>query len=586
MKDNEALFSPIVLMCTDETPFGEYLAEMLHTEGIGWFKRAASWNEVESLREDADVLILPQGARAELTALREWLDEGRSVVAIRPTAALAELAELRPLDRVASERILKIDAPFGIDAARAHGEVDLYELDAHRAAEVHAHVVDNGERYPAVVSAPCGRGRIVIFAYDLPRSIALTRQGNPEWAGSRGADFGSNTFRPPDLFVRDAGKETWLDFPSASTPMADVQQRLFAYLLSSSVRGPLPRLWHLPHAKRTVLSVVGDSDGADPEVVSAQLHDVAAFGGRMSTFLIDYTLDRTDAETVTRWRADGHEISVHPDYGLHGDKSRPDRETMLLTQRTILERFRARFGFTPRTIRNHSICWVGFAGQPEIEHRLGIRLNSSYTYASVFAKPPCGGPPVGYLNGSGQPQKFVDERGGVIDIYQLGVQVCDEMLKSSYLGFDADAAWRETKNLIDASLKRWHSFLVLSFHPITYYSNTEAKRWLRDCILPYAREQGLPIWSTEMILDFADMRRGCWLGNAERSDGAFAVEFYAPSGGAGLTLMMPAQIQKRSLAALTVNGADVSGSEARLADGRWRFAIMERDRNQVVAHYS
>lgn len=160
------------------------------------------------------------------------------------------------------------------------------------------------------------------------------------------------------------------------------------------------------------------------------------------------------------------------------------------------------------------------------------------------------------------------------------------MLKSQYLEADADAAWRETKKLIDANIRRWHSYVGLSFHPITYHSNPDAKRWLRDCIPPYANEHGLPVWSSEMILDFADARRGCRMENVEWVDGQFRCELHAPAPEAGLTLMMPAQAQGRRLARLTVDAADAPEPDALLADGFGRPAVMERERSEVVADYA
>jgi len=584
MNDTHRAFAPIVLMCGD-APFADYLAEILCTEGLPWFRRANTWGEVGQLIGAANVLVVPQGT-VDAPTVRAWLEAGGSVIVVRPQAELLELARLKSLGGCASELPLRLAHPFDAGAARAHGPVDLYETDEGSPATVYAHVRHEGRDYPAVVSAACGRGRLVAFAYDLPRSLAFTRQGNPEWAGCRGTDFGSNTFRPADLFVRGCGAQTWLEFPSAAAPLADMQQRLLAHLIGALARAPLPRLWYLPQAQRTVLSIVGDSDSVTPEVVSEQFNDVAAVGGSMSAFLIDYTVDRTDAATVARWRAAGHEVSVHPDYGLHGDKSKPDRETMLLTERTILERFRGRFGFLPRTVRNHSISWVGFAEQPEIERSLGIRLNSSYVYASAFAKPPYSGPPVGYLTGSGQPQKFVDPHGRGLDIYQLGVQVCDEMLKSQYLRFDADMAWRETEKLLDASRARWHSFVALSFHPVTYHGNPEAKRWLRDRILPYARRHGLPLWSTEKVLDFADARRGCRMESVECGPEHFKGEIQSPQGSDGLTLLMPAESGGRKLTQLRVNGQDVQGPDVELAEARWKPIMLERPTTEIHADYA
>ncbi len=585
MSPSASEYAPIVLLANEHTPFAEYLAEILYTEGLPWFQRAATWGQAAAAIGGAHALLIPHGAGGHLPTVQAWLDAGATVAAIRPPDEIALLAGVEPLGRVAAESPLLLAPPFDAGRGRAHGDADLWRVEETASAHVLAQIVSNGESYPAVVSAACGRGRLVVFAYDLPRSIALTRQGNPAWVGARGTDFGSNTFRPADLFVRRGGAETWLDFPHAGAPIADLQQRLLAAAIEAHSPAPLPRLWYLPHAARTVLCVLGDSDGSEPEVVQEQLDDVAAAGGCMSAFLIDYSVDRADAETVARWRAAGHEITVHPDYGLHGDKASPDAETMRVAQATIRERFRRKFGFAPRTVRNHSAAWAGYAEQAEVERRVGFRLDSIYVYSAAFQKPPYHGPAAGYLTGSGQPQKFADEQGRVLDIYQLATEVCDEMLKPKYLGYDMEAGWAAAKALLDASLQRWHSYIGLSFHPITHHRNPDARRWLRDRILPYARNAGAPLWSAEQVLDFADARRACRIENAEWTHGLFRCELHAPSADAGLTLMMPARAQGRRLATLTVDADDAPECDTELAAGAWRLAPVERERSEIVARY-
>ncbi len=576
--------TPILIFRSPATPFAEYLGEILCTEGLPWFEFVSSWDDAAARAERGAALLLPQGVTAALDAARAWLDAGRCVVAIRPEPEIAALAGLKPLGAAAAEAALRLAPPFDYGIGRAHGEADLYELDADADAAVKARLRADAGEYPAVVSAAAGRGRLVVFAYDLPRSVALTRQGNPEWTGERGTDFGSDTFRPADLFVQRGGAETWLDFPHAGAPAADLQQRLLAAEIEAHAPAPLPRLWHLPFACRTVLCVLGDSDGADPHVVQEQLDDVAAAGGSMSAFLIDYTVDRASPADAARWRAAGHEITVHPDYGRHGDKRSPNAATMRQAQAEIAERFRRKFGFSPRTVRNHSAAWAGFAEQAEVERSLGFRLDSIYVYSAAFAKPPFNGPAVGYLTGSGQPQKFVDEAGCVLDIYQLGAEVCDEMLKPSYLDADVDAAWAATKKLFDESLRRWRSYLGLSFHPITYHSNADAKRWLRDLILPYAKQAGMAIWSAERVLEFADARRACGLAGLEWDGSTLRFVAHAPRRAEGLTLSLPAEFAGRRLARVETPG----GLRAQIeADGGPReLVVLDEDAAVVRAAYA
>lgn len=584
MKHATSLETPLVLLCTSDTPFADYLAEILCTEGLPWFERVDSGNAAAGFVGKAGVLLVPRGATVALNLAHAWLEAGGCVVGIRPTAELAALAGIRSGDRTAAELPLTLAPPFAGGLCRAHGETDLWNLLPGSRATVHAHVLCADTEYPAVVSAPCGGGHVVAFAYDLPRSLALTRQGNPRWAGERGTDFGSNTFRPADLFVRGCGQETWLHFPSAHLPVADLQQRLLADLLTRFCPVPLPRLWYLPNAVTTVVALVGDSDGAGPEVVAEQLGDVTAGGGCMSAFLIDYTVDRTSAATVAGWRAAGHEISIHPDYGLHGDKSRPERETMVLTQRELLTRFRRKFGFAPCTARNHSAAWVGFTDQADLQRRLGIRLDSANVYLSGFAKEPFGGPRAGYLNGSGQPQKFVDEQGGVLDIYQLGVQLNDEMLKPQYLGIDGEGAWEATRRLLHESRRRWHSYVTLSFHPLTYHSNPQAKHWLRDRILPYLRDHGIPVWSTERVLHFADGRRECGMADLRWNTNELRFVFHAPRRTGGLTLSLPAGVVDRRLTHVSVGDRDIPGADLPTVAGR-RLLVVDKAAAEIGVFY-
>ena len=167
--------APILLLCNANTRWGEYLGEILYTEGLPWFERVDSWADVAARVGAESVLLIPHGD-ADATTVRAWAEAGGGVVAMRPDAELAALAGLEALGRSASELPLLLEAPFDCGQARAHGEVDLYTLRDDRS---HAHVLCDGEPFPAASV----RGRVAAFAYDLPRSVALTRQGNPEWTG-------------------------------------------------------------------------------------------------------------------------------------------------------------------------------------------------------------------------------------------------------------------------------------------------------------------------------------------------------------------------------------------------------------------
>src|SRR5436190_5388089 len=76
-------------------------------------------------------------------------------------------------------------------------------------------------------------GQAAAFTYDLARSVVLTRQGNPAWAGQE--RDGVVAVRPDDMFY---GAKTgdvqpdWVDTSKIAIPQADEQQRLLVNLIT------------------------------------------------------------------------------------------------------------------------------------------------------------------------------------------------------------------------------------------------------------------------------------------------------------------------------------------------------------------
>ncbi len=89
----------------------------------------------------------------------------------------------------------------------------------------------------AVAPAIVRFGRTAAWSFDLARSTAYTRQGNPADAAAGDADA-DGTIRTNDIFF-GPGK---LDLDRVGTPHADVQMRLFTRvvnaLLGTSSRCP------------------------------------------------------------------------------------------------------------------------------------------------------------------------------------------------------------------------------------------------------------------------------------------------------------------------------------------------------------
>ena len=144
-----------------------------------------------------------------------------------------------------------------------HGAADRYTLNG---ATSLATLYSNGTTAttaPAVTMRDVGTngGRAAAFTYDLARSVVLTRQGNPAWAGQE--RDGTAPIRSDDLFFGPAAGDNqpnWVDLTKVAIPQADEQQRLLANLLGTMTadKKPLPRFWYFPRGVKAAVVMTGD----------------------------------------------------------------------------------------------------------------------------------------------------------------------------------------------------------------------------------------------------------------------------------------------------------------------------------------
>ncbi len=418
---------------------------------------------------------------------------------------------------------------------------------------------------PAVFRIKYGAGIFSAFAFDMAKSIAYMRQGNPQWANSEGD--GRLGIRPDDMFARLDGTK-WNDPKLDHLPQADIGARFIAEMVFSPIDMPLPRMWYLPEGVKAVVGVLGDSDGAGGEVISNQMLSVTSNDGFMSIYMIDLSIDSVDPLTVQAWRDAGHEVSVHPNYKKDGDIANPEPEKMKKVVRDIIVKFQEKFGFKPRTVRNHIVTWVGWVEQAKIERKNGIRLDAMYAHHPVVSTTMWGANPAGYLSGTGQPQRFIDEEGQVLDIYQATVHMVDEMMRTyvhvgdgqiEKSGFDDADEWTKERSdvimpglsgleafehirkMVEESINGYYSFLLYQWHPIAFQKSVKLKRWVRVYLFPYLKKMGIPMWSAEMILDFVDARNQTEFKDITWDKGKLAFNVISDFKRSDLTIIIPAQ---------------------------------------------
>ena len=139
-----------------------------------------------------------------------------------------------------------------------HGVADRYTLSGARTIATLYSNATTTTTFPAVTLRSVGAngGEAAAFTFDLPKSIALTRQGNPAWAGTERDS--QDPIRSDDMYFGGSATD-WVDLSKVAIPQADEQQRLLANLIQVMNRDlkPLPRFWYFPRNLKAVVIATG-----------------------------------------------------------------------------------------------------------------------------------------------------------------------------------------------------------------------------------------------------------------------------------------------------------------------------------------
>src|SRR5918997_4971602 len=223
-------------------PFTRYLAEILRAEGLNAFKVTDVANVTPAVLAQHEVAIVGDMAltAAQVATLTGWVQGGGDLIAMRPDKQLAGLLGLSDAGATLANAYLRVDttrAPGqGIvgDTMQFHGAADRYGLAGATSLATLYSGAATATPAPALTVRDVGTngGRAAAFTYDLARSVVLTRQGNPAWAGQE--RDGQTPIRSDDLFYGPAAADpqpNWVDLDKAAIPQADEQQRLLANLI-------------------------------------------------------------------------------------------------------------------------------------------------------------------------------------------------------------------------------------------------------------------------------------------------------------------------------------------------------------------
>lgn len=583
--------SPILLLMNErsDNPFGAYLEEILRAEGLNCFHLVDISAIDKMVLQPYDILILAEGLintnQAEI--LEQFVVQGGRIISMRPDPRLYPLLGVEKVVGILSDGYLKTDlshpASNGINpyTLQFHGDADLYKLTGAVPVAWLYHDREVASSYPAVTINQYGNGLAAMWAYDLAKSIAYMRQGNPARA-NQDLD-GLNGIRTVDMFV------DWIDLDRISIPQADEQQRLFINLLTLLSQGkrPLPRIWYFPEDKNGILIATGDSH-ANPAPFIERVFDL--FDRYKSHMTVYYSpvilsdLNRTLHKTrffvsdhlpglgnllrqrfksptpgdVMRWRERGHEFALHPYV----------EESLESGWNVYWKEFTGRgYGPVPPTVRTHRVLWNGWVETARIQASFGIRMNLDFYHVGPSLKNQVGEWVYGHLTGSGRPMKFIDEQGRILNIYQQLTQIADEHLIpldvpgwGGWPNLNPAEAVDVAKYLLDRSVIYGdYCAIAGQFHVDPFQIGGEvAEKALGflEGTLSYAKELGIPIWSTQEWLNFTDARHDATLGGVRWDQQSKRLDFeFSPKASSEheITLMVPIRHNNRYLVNIQVD---------------------------------
>ena len=494
---------------------------------------------------------------SQVTSLRDWVNAGGNLIAMRPDKQLAGLLGLNDAGSTITNGYLLVNTSTGPGAGivgetiQFHGAADRYTLGS---ASSLATLYSNAQIAtinPAVTLRSVGTngGQAAAFTYDLARSIVYTRQGNPAWAGQD--RDGNPPIRSDDLFYGAATNDmqpNWIDLNKVAIPQADEQQRLLANLIiaMNSDKNLLPRFWYFPHGYEAVVVMTGDDHGNGGTAgrfdqymaLSPTNGSVDDWETIRSTSYVFPGTPLANAQAVA-YNAAGFEIGLHLNTGC-ANYTRESLDALFVQQ---LNQWKTVYSNipSPTTLRIHCVAWSGYTTTPEVEFLHGIRLDVNYYYypSNWVANRP------GFFTGSGMPMRFATATGSIIDVYQAATEMTDESGQSYPYMVDS---------LLDRALgpEGYYGAFVANMHtdlPIILES---------DAIMASAINREVPVISARQLLTWLDARNASSLKsidwNNSRQTQTFSVN--ADAKARGLLAMAPVPVGY-SASAVKYNGSPI-----------------------------
>lgn len=579
-----------ILVLASTAHFGLYTAEILKTEGFNEFQMDSITDSKVTLSylKKFDVVILAESAltSARNTMLTDYVKGGGNLIAFRPDKSLQPVFGITNAGGTIINGYIAVE-PSGIGAGistqtlQIHGATDKYTSGT---CSKLASLLSNGLKSsgnPAVVMNDYGKGHAIAFLYNLPESIVLTRQGNPDHAGQE--MDGITGVRAMDLFTGG-----WVDIAKNTINQADEQMRLLTHCIESmnNFTRPLPRFWYFPDSLKCLVVLNNDGEGSEEAEFESEFEDVYARGGQMTLYIKD--LDKVSKTWVDKWTGRGAEISGHTDDTK--EAASPTWAGMDKAISTKIGELNNKYGIPKmHTVVNHWFVWCGneadgtrnFAAQALLEAKYGIGLDANYAYYDNNAKEGhflgAAGMTQGNYNGSGLPIRFADRTGTIINVYQLLNNVYDQQYRENK---DPEGFFNSFKGLMDRSLyDEVYSYITVKAHTSEYYFTKP----LIARMLDYAHARSIPVWTAVELLDFLKAKDEAVFDMIKWSSNQLSFRIRSSIPGIhGLTGLVPNVFNDKKAAKLTVDGIEQPFSVRSVKGADYAFLTVKPGSDHAV----
>jgi hypothetical protein len=544
----------------------DYLLEMLRAWGLACVERRPARALALDRPPDQQVVIHTGGAEngpGEEELLR-FVEEGGTLIALCPRGRLARAAGLDWTR--AHDAPLRLRVNGAVVRGLAGESLPIPAAMVYRPAE-DATVLAwlyGGDRqgtddeFPGIVEYSRGKGKIIGFAWDLPRCVMLLRQGDPARANLQlPHDRASKRmFKPSNMALRIEGYDTgWI-------PFADLLARVMVDIILSQSKGPVPLLSTMPAGASGMLLFSGDEDNARVCDVDRELSEVSDRQARMNLYIIPEQTQSSPAD-VDRY-AKSHDLGPHPDLIPMIDEPAAVRAGEYERQ---IRLFCEKFQRSPRSIRNHAAGWAGYLDLVHVQHRCGIRMDLNY-FSGNYGRQRDHSPFSPF--GGALPMRFCEPDGTVLEVFQQHTHLHDDILfapdRDYSYKFTLEVAANLFERVFEETTRRFQVPLAANFHPGNWLFSREPALML----IRIAREKQMFVWSYDRWLAFWEARDAVRVHEPQWDGASLSFEVEGAGRRKDLCIELPAGWCGRRLVSAACGGREL------------KWAIQQRDGGAVA----